>query len=244
MKCSGEYCDLIFISSFNRITQTKTATEKELDMESVYDTLLPFANKYSAVWKKLVMMTATFIDNGEGITVPHSFPKDFKLKTVNALIDDRDKAKNAQAPAYLLQEIDNDLAVKLYADNHAALREYQTKQEHIPFKGKTDAQIQIAINMNLTTMDDKILWSNFDRIFGELEAEALDKGEDFYQYTYDRRAELIKDKVTEYITKIEDQKGATLFPTGPLTQGEEIELEEEEENLENPPEEEEPQPEE
>ena len=93
-------------------------------------------------------------------------------------------------------------------------------------------------------MDDKILWSNFDRIFGELEAEALDKGEDFYQYTYDRRAELIKDKVTEYITKIEDQKGATLFPTGPLTQGEEIELEEEEENLENPPEEEEPQPEE
>ena len=222
----------VFVSeSFNRITQTKTATEKELDMESVYDTLLPFANKYSAVWKKLVIMTATFIDNGPGLTVTHSFPKDFKLKTSNALIDDRQKAMTAQVPAYLLQEIDNDLAVKLYADNHQALREYQVKQQHIPFKGKSDAQIQIAINMNLTPAFDKILWSNYDAIFGELDAAALNKGEDFYSYSYDKRVGLIAAKVDEYILKIAGQQVvASLFPTETIA----VEGEEEDEDSRTP----------
>lgn len=55
----------VFVSeSYNRIVATKTATEKELDMESVYDTLLPFANKYSAVWRKECKLIAILTDNG------------------------------------------------------------------------------------------------------------------------------------------------------------------------------------
>jgi hypothetical protein len=184
-------------------------------MESVYDTLYPFSNKYSSVYIKQVKLIAVFTDNADKITVIHIFPKDFKLKTAKALIEDRSKAKEANIPSDLLREIDNDIAIKLYANNPERLIQYQIKQQHIPYRGKSDSQIQISFNMNLTTMFDKILWSNFDSIMGDLEAEYLDKGKNFYELTYDQRTDAVKVKTYEYIQEISDENPvSSLFPTG------------------------------
>jgi len=206
----------VFVSeSLNQITKTQTATEKELDMESVYDTLLPFANKYSAIYKKIVKMVSVFTDNENAIII-HSFPKDFKLKTEKALLADLKAAKDADAPTFLKTEIENDIAVKVYADQPHKMRKYEVKQQHIPFSGKTPEEITISINMGLTTKFDKILYANFDSIITEIDQEELKVGRDFYLLPYDDRVEIIKKKVDDYIKIIEEEAGgADLFGTDP-----------------------------
>jgi hypothetical protein len=207
----------VFVSeSLNQITKTQTATEKELDMESIYDTLLPFANKYSAIYKKVVKMIAAFTDNENAIII-HSFPKDFKLKTEKALLADLKAAKDADAPTFLKTEIENDIAVKVYADQPHKMRVYEVKQQHIPFSGKTPEEITISINMGLTTQFDKILYANFDSILTDIDQEQLKSSKDFYLMPYDDRVEIIKAKVADYIKIIDGERtDASMFGADPV----------------------------
>lgn len=234
--------DVFTSSTLTRITKTQTATEKELDMESIYDTLLPFANKYSTVWKKLMRLTATFTDQAQGgITIIHKFPKDFKLKTIGALIDDLKQAKDADAPVFLKTEISNDIAHKIYADDPDALNKYMVKQQHMPFAGKTPEEIQIAINTRDVTRFDKVLFSNYESIMNELEKEQLETNKiDFYKLAYDKRVNLIKEKVEAYIQTIDEENSGTAqpFSSAPAVE------EEEEETIPTTTEEEEEQEEE
>jgi len=200
----------VFVSeSLNQITKTQTATEKELDMESIYDTLLPYANKYSAVWRKIAKMSSVFTDN-EDVIIVHKFPKDFKLKTEKALLQDLKSAKEADAPPFLKTEIENDIANKVFADQPEKMREYRVKQQHVPFSGKTPEEITMSINMNLTTAFDKILYANFDSIITEIDQEQINANKDFFVLGYDERIELIKLKVAEYIKRIDDEKSSAI----------------------------------
>lgn len=197
--------DVFVSSTLNRVIATQTATEKELDMESIYDTLLPFANKFSTVWKKLMRLVSTFTDQAQGgITIIHKFPKDFKLKTIGALIDDLKQAKDADAPVFLKREISNDIAHKIYADDPDALNEYFVKQQHMPFTGKSSDEIQVAINSRDVRRFDKVLFANFESIMTELEKEEIENNKrDFYKLPFDTRVELIKTKVEQYIEEID-----------------------------------------
>jgi len=211
----------VFVSeSLSQATKTMTATEKELDMESIYDTLFPYANKFSSCYIKFGTITAIFIDNEKAVII-HKFPKDFKLKTERALLADLKAAKDADAPPFLKTEIENDIATKVYADNPIMMRKYKVKQQHIPFSGKTPEEITMSINMNLTTKFDKILYANFDSIIQEIEQEGIGNEVDFYLMPYDKRAEVIKAKVDQYVTKIDDEKSsASSFNSEDLDEGE------------------------
>jgi len=210
----------VFVSeSLARITSNMTATEKVIDMESVYDTLLPYANKYSTVWKKMVRLSATFTDtNKGGLIVRHNFPKDFKMKSVNALLNDLTEAKNSDAPEFLKTEIAQDIAVKIYANNPFALKKYKIKQQHIPFKGKTPMEIQLVVNSDLTPKDDKILYSNYESILTELEKEHIEKESNFYDLPFDKREDEITLKVKDYRARIKreelDETASLMFGDG------------------------------
>jgi hypothetical protein len=198
----------VFVSdSLARITGTMTATEKQIDMESIYDTLLPYANKYSVVWKKMVRLSATFTDTDKGgLIVRHNFPKDFKMKTVNALLNDLTEAKNSDAPEFLKTEIAQDIAVKIYANNPQALKQYKIKQQHIPFKGKSPMEVQLVMNSDLTPKDDKVLYSNFESIITELEKEHIEKELNFFDLPFDKRENAITEKVKQYRERIKKEE--------------------------------------
>jgi hypothetical protein len=204
----------VFVSeSLNNITKTQTATEKELDMESIYDTLFPFAKRYSAVYIKQGELTAIYVDNEDAVIL-HKFPKDFKLKTEKALMQDLKEAKESGASTFLKTEIENDLAVKVYGDDPIKLRQYRVKQQHKPFTGKTPEEILLSINLGLTTKFDKILYANFDSIMGEIDQEQMKGEADFYLLSYDKRADLIAEKVADYIKLIEEEKGSSTMFNG------------------------------
>ncbi len=205
--------DVFVSSSLRQTTKTQTATELDYDMENIYDTLFPFAKRFSIVYKKIAKLSAIFIDQSS-VKIIHTFPKDFKLKTEKALIQDRKNAKDAGAPPFLLIEIDNDIANKVYGDDLLKLREYRVKQQHVPFSGKTIEEINLSINLGLTTKFDKTLWANFDSIMQEIDQQEMKESRDFYFMSYDVRAELIEKKVIEYNQRIESERGsAEMFNT-------------------------------
>jgi len=214
----------VFVSeSLARITGTMTATEKSIDMESVYDTLLPYANKYSSVWRKLVRMTAVFTDTQKGgLIVRHNFPKDFKMKSVNALLNDLTVATNSDAPEFLKTEIAQDIAVKIYANNPEALKKYKIKQQHIPFKGKSPMEVQLVMNSELTPKNDKILYANFESIITELEKEFIENEKNFFNLPFDKREEEITKKVDQYKERIktEELEGTASLMFGGVEDGE------------------------
>lgn len=175
-------------------TQFNTATEAEIDVDSVYDTLAPFASKYSDMWMFIVKLSILYMSY-DGVTVYHKFPSDFKLKPLSKLLDELKKANDSNAPSYIRESINNDIADIIYADDQDERAKLSIKNRHFPFSGKTDFEIQNIILNNLTTREKQILYANFDSIFDELEDEFTD----FYSFTFRKQKDHIDAKIAEIL---------------------------------------------
>lgn len=200
----------VFISqNFERSSGTATATEIEYDMDSIYDTLYPFARKYSTIYKKQVRIASCYVELEEGLTVVHKFPKDFKLKTTSQLLEERKSAEDANAPEFMKNQIDIDIAEKILFDNPSALQKFKTKQQHLPFIGKSEEQIKDIITSNRSTKENIILWVEFENIMRELEDEGFTSPTpyNFYDLSYAERQEKIDEKVIEFMTKKSSELG-------------------------------------
>lgn len=181
----------------------KTATEAQNDFESIYDTLHPFADKYSELWMFFVRMTALYRSDKE-VTVIHKFNSDYKFKPLNQLLTDLKTANDSNAPSYIRESINNDIADIIYADNQTELAKLRIKNKHYPFPGKTDFEIQNIILNNLAPKFKQVLYANFDNIFDEIEID--NKG--FYDMAYKKQKEIVMAKVNE----IMDELAPTLPP--------------------------------
>lgn len=194
--------DVFSSDTFNRDTVANTATEVVVEMQSVYDTLFPFAQKFSMVYEKMVSLSAVFTDNLDGLMVIHRFPKDFKLKSLDALLRDLKSAVESGAPSFVRNEISNDIAEKIWTDNPDRFARHMVKQEHLPFAGKTHEEIIYIQAQGNASEKDIILWSNFDSIVREIELQYEEMGKDFYLLPYPVRQKLIDDKVEEFKVRI------------------------------------------
>lgn len=178
----------------------KTATEKDMDMDSVYDTLSPFAKKASSLYMFVGKCAVSLarVQQGEG-TVVHAFPADLKLKTLAMLAAEYKELSESNAPSFVKDAINDDIANLLYqADPEKALQ-YQVKKYFAPFKGKTEDQIVLLLESQYTTEFNKVLWVNFDDIFADIERD--DKV--FYFRTAADQWGIIQDKVNELMEQIE-----------------------------------------
>lgn len=178
-------------------TQFNTATEAEIDVESIYDTLHPFADKYSELWMFFVKLTALY-RNYDGVDVFHKFNSDYKFKPLNQLLLDLKTANESHAPSYIRESINNDIADIIYADDQTELAQIRIKNKHFPFPGKTDFEIQNIILNNLATKPNQILYANFDNIFDVIEIE----NRNFYQMTYVKQREILKEKIDLIIEEL------------------------------------------
>ena len=192
--------DVFSSDAFEKSQVSTTATEKILDMDSIYDTLYPFGKKYSAIYKKIVRVSACYLSSGE-LTVRHSFPKDLKLKSTSQLIEELKMAEDSNAPQFFKTQLSNDIAQKIWHDDKQALNKYKIKQQHIPFHGKSKDEISQIINAGLSTKENITLFIEFENIFKQLEDEAIEQETpiSFYELPYKQRVELISNKVKEII---------------------------------------------
>jgi hypothetical protein len=185
---------------FEKNTIAQTATEVTNNYQSVYDTLRPYANNISRLYKHISTVSAYYHDITD-ITVTHKFPRDFKFKTVQELLFDLKTANDSGAPGYIKKEISNDIAVIQFEDKPEELNRIRVKKDFFPFQDKTETEIIYIISNGLTSQYNKVLWANFDNIFEELESEFVMPS--FYLFERQKQKDLIKAKVDVLISELE-----------------------------------------
>lgn len=178
-----------------------TATAENIKLDSVYDTLFPYSEKYSEVFKHIALVSAYFIDIPDAVII-HKFPKDFKFKTITELMAELKLANESGAPGYVRRELSADIAEAQFIDKPEELKKIRVKEKFFPFPDKTSTEIVYILSNDLTNEYNKILYSNFDNIFNSLEEDAEGANQYFYDYDYKKQRELIKAKVNEMIASM------------------------------------------
>lgn len=188
---------------FNADTYAKTniaetATEQVIDMQAVYDTLYPYAVHYADTWKSITGIRAEIVELAEGLHIAYHVSKDFKLKSTADLIADIKLLAESNADESILQSVQNDIAVNMFADKPRELIKFSVKKRYEPFAGKNENEAIYALNLLPNTDKYKVLWIYFGVIWDELEREQAAQGVDFWLLEYSKQAELVWAKVAQY----------------------------------------------
>lgn len=192
----------------------QTATEADFNMQSVYDALEPFTEKYSEIWVDLVTTFGVLAgETLEQLEIKNIFPADYKLKTGDILLGERKTAQESGAPTFLIDTIDDDLANIIYAGDAPGLLKYRTKRKFAPFTGSSEEQVADLLTSQFVPKEPKVLYSNFEQIFTELEYE----NKTFYFMAEPKQRELIDKKVLAYMARLSAQAPVLTIDT--LRQG-------------------------
>jgi hypothetical protein len=179
-----------------------TATEVDRDMDSVNDTLNPFAEKVSSVWSTIVELITIITDNAGKVNIIHRFPSSFKLKTRQDLYIERKSLEDSGAPPFAVQAVDDELAEDIFADDPEGLAHYVIKKQHYPFAGKTNDQITQLMQSTMVLKKTKVRFAYFDDIFQQLEQKMEKENKDFYLLTYEEREAAIEAAVKVIIDEL------------------------------------------
>lgn len=184
----------------------QTATENENNYQSIYDTLEPYTEKISEVWRDLVTTFAILSgENIEDVKVTHEYNADFKLKTADVLMIERKSATESGAPGFLIESIDDDLANITYVGDPLGMIKYRVRRRFFPFMGSTPEQIAEQIASQYVPEEPKILYLNFNAIFKEIESEVPG----FYELTDAvTQSKIVLAKVADYQKRLKDQTPA------------------------------------
>ena len=154
--------------------QGATATEINIKREDINNTLLPFAEQKSTLYKFIVRQIASIVVDGLDVSkllIHYEFPKDLKLSSITELYTDLKTATDSGAPAFVIEQIINDIAGKIYEGDDEALRRYQIKAKHIPFLGLSLDMIKYLDSKNYLRKEDIIRLAYQDSIFTDLERQ-------------------------------------------------------------------------
>ena len=167
-----EYIDYLATEIRSTIFQTdtytqtevsQTATESNLNMQGVYDTLYPFAVQYCDVKEHIINNVAGIMD--VDVETHCWIDKDFKLMNVEDLINMLSTVNNSGANGGVLESINEDIIFKLNEDRPNKIAEYELRKYFEPFKDKSKEQA-IAIASTLDRNDNRrLLYENSGEIF-------------------------------------------------------------------------------
>lgn len=184
----------------------KTATESNIDYQSIYDALKKLMDQYSAFWVFTVKVNAAYNDIANELSIKHIFGNRLGFESEMDIINKIQAAKNAGVSSYVLEQMNNDLIYVIYADYPDLIKRIETKQKFYPFEGKDAATINLLISQGLVNSDDVILYANFKRIFDEIEYESPE----FYMFSSSKQLALIKSKIAKLKEEIGKQQQVAL----------------------------------
>ncbi len=188
--------------SVQKSTIEKSATEMDYSYDNVYDTLDPFATKYSYLWRFFVHLVAVYTDNlSDSLVIYHAFPKDFKLKSVATLLAEAKTASESGLSQHAIDAINNDILEALYADDQDTLTKIKVKNRFAPFSGKSKEELQSIMMSGDILPYYKTLYLYFDVIFDEIDNEL---GDQFYLMTYANQKAEVESRVKVITDQIAD----------------------------------------
>ena len=203
---------------FRANSSAVTATGEIIDLQAVYDALKPLADWYSQSRVLVYNLEAVYVTSAEvadkSFTVAHEFPRNMRFETLAERVKLMGEMRTAGASSSALAQVNNDILQDLYIDDPRELLKAQVQASFDPFLGKNEATIVSMISQDLTTEENKVLWTNFAYVFAECEERAgttMDEEGmpvDFYGMARAKQQELIDEVVEELIEEINEKKEA------------------------------------
>lgn len=215
--------------TFGHTKIVKTATENEIDLESVYDTIKDFADHYSSAYVFIYSCIAKVNSLSENFIVTHTFPNDFAMEPLDYLMETLGKANTSGAASHVIKAINDKINKKIYIDEPRQILKLETQDKYQPFQGKTIEEINFILASDLTTQFNKVLHTHFNLIFSELEYDFGNKNIDFYELAEAVQRTAIKTKVNTIIAQLNNESAANAaeaFGTGDEKDPETIEMDE------------------
>ena len=179
----------------------KTATEVNTNTQGIFDTLFPYTEKFSEVWKtavKVFVRLSGFLTDFELI---HIFPTDIEIKTVAVLMAELKLANESEAPSYFRDAILEEIANQVYEGDELGREKHFTRHKFFPFSGKTETEIQFLIASPYVSNFTKVLYANFEAIFTDIEKAVPN----FYKLNYNLQWEKLNEFVKPYLEEINSQ---------------------------------------
>ena len=193
------YNSNMFIS--NEAEFAKTATEVNLNTQGIYDTLFPYTEKFSEVWKTAVKVFVRLTGFLGDFELLHIFPTDLELKTIAVLMGELKLANDSEAPSYFRDAILQEIANQVYEGDELGQLKHFTRHRFFPFSGKTEAEIQFLMASPYVSNFTKVLYANFEAIFTDIE-KALPN---FYKLNYNLQWEKLNEFAKPYLEEINSQ---------------------------------------
>jgi hypothetical protein len=190
-----------------KTTIATTATEASAKRDEIYNTLHPAAGNVSGGWKFFVRIISALLDNPKPKLL-YEFPSDYKIQTIDELLDQLDKANKSQGPASLRQAIALDIAGKVYVDDDYAFLKEKVKAKFTPMQGRSEDTVLMLISLGKLTDEEELLWIHADSIFDDLENTVPD----FFHFTYEKQWPLIEEQMNKIAAKMAAKNKPLLTP--------------------------------
>lgn len=188
----------------------KTATEIDFNTEGINDTLFPYAEKFSEMWKTVVHIFIKLTGYEGTFELKHIFPSDLKLKNQSMLVAELKVANESNAPSFLIDQITSQIAGQIYNGDELNLKKYQTRHKFFPFNGKSKEEIGLLMASPYVSEWTKILYANFEAIFTDIEKA----NPNFWFWTYSKQWDAIIEAVKPFEEEIKEKTNTERFEFG------------------------------
>ena len=194
----------IFNSTMFLMTEkgfAKTATEVDFNSEGINDTLFPYTEKFSEIWKTIVQICIKLSGFNGQFSLKHIFPSDLKLKSTGMLMNEYKIASDSNAPSFVIDQITAEIAGQIYNGDDLAMKKFEVRRKFFPFKGNSKEEIALFMATPYVAVFTKILYANYEAIFTDIEKE----NPTFYVMDYTKQWEILTKAVEVFKTEIENQ---------------------------------------
>lgn len=204
------------VNVFDRSEIAVTATEKKLDLRNIYNVFSPFGDRWSSVYKHIVLVTAIHLQMDEGLVIEHKFPSDFKLDSVDELLLQRKEAKDAGAPYDVIRYIDLQILSKQNVDNQEVVAMVDAMEYWKPFKSKSDQERSYALSQLSPDDDSKLLWMHWDRIWQMIDMDYIKDSSKpaFHKIPKDKQWEVLNGEIERIRQENQNQQSVVSSQTG------------------------------
>lgn len=193
--------------TFVQSAVVKTATEKNLDMQSIYDALQPFAQWWGTVRSYTVLVIAAYSDlENDKLRVIYKKPRNLGYDSIEDLTNQLDKL--SKAPRTARANVGSSILELTFADDPDKLKIALIQERFNPFPGMEDATVLQIIAQGIASKRSEILWTESATIFSTAAAEFEDKPVGFYDLDENKQSEIVNRIVEEMIQQKQEAAAA------------------------------------
>ncbi len=193
-------------------TVANTATEKNIEQQSIYDTLQPRASWWSESRITTTQVTAAYNDMADGLKVIHRYPRRLGFESASELIGMRKAAKEAEVDPATLIALDEDIEENILLDDPDQAKRASTWRRFNPFPGKSEGTITALISGGAVSKRSSLLWTEQGTIFGKAEKEFMGKPVGFYDLDSDKQDDTIERIINDMLGDSDQDPNMRLDP--------------------------------